>query len=178
MKNHILVFLLLIFAKSFAQNNVISEISLSKKLLIAEIKNNKIHLKVDADEFIKTYNKEAYLQKQVIKNLEVIVDYTMGDFHEKYYYLHLWSEYHKIDVARWLFVEGNNLYIDFSNDPEIYTYKDLYISCEGFGKCSPHLFIVEDEYFWNCEETVTECKPFVEGDSKNRCQTSKTIFSD
>lgn len=170
---------LLIILLSFHSINLASqskEISFDGKLLVGKIKNGKPKLLINKKDFINTVNKEFYKNDAIIDNVEVIQKYTLGGKKIKYFYVEFSSSKRKdLHIVRWLCNYDDQLYFDKSNNPDIYTYVDLFIICEGDEKCRPRLFYMgENDLGWSCREfigCVTEEEALV-----NKCTQGNAAF--
>ncbi len=173
---YIALFILSFF--SIAAVSQSSEISLREKCLIGKITNGKPKLAVNAKELIRKVNKEFYTTEDIIDEAAIIENYTLGGQKIKYYYVEFSSSKRKdLHIVRWLCNYNGELYFDKSNNPDIYTYIDLFIICEGNEKCRPRLFYMgNEELNWSCREfigCVTEEEAKI-----NKCTQSNSIASD
>lgn len=83
---------------------------------------------INKKDFINTVNKEFYKNDAIIDNVEVIQKYTLGGKKIKYFYVEFSSSKRKdLHIVRWLCNYDDQLYFDKSNNPDIYTYVDLFI---------------------------------------------------
>lgn len=170
-------YLILVF--SFYSINVLSqskEISFEDKLLIGELKKDKPKLLIDKQQLIATINKEFFKKKSVIDQIKIIEEFTLGGKKIKYYYAEFSSSERKdLHIVRWLCNYDGLLYFDKSNNPDRYTYVDLFITCEGNEKCRPRLFYIgEDDFGWSCREfigCVTEEEALI-----NKCKQGNGAF--
>lgn len=176
MKAILSLLLIIIPVLSSTSQTKSDSVSLTEKLLVGKLHKDKVEITLDTAKFITLYNNEVYEGEFVIDELFIISAITKGDQQIKYYYLQLSSKSGKVNVARWLFVVNDSLYIDFSQDTDVFTYQDLYITCEGQGDCTPNLFIIGDEYIWGCQEDITKCEDIVEVNDPIFCTTKKTAF--
>lgn len=152
------------------------EISFDSKLFVGKIKNGKPKLLINKKDFINAVNKEFYKNDPIIDNIEVIQKYTLGAKKIKYFYVEFSSSKRKdLHIVRWLCNYDDKLYFDKSNNPDIYTYVDLFIICEGDEKCRPRLFYMgENDLGWSCREfigCVTEEEALV-----NKCTQGNAAF--
>jgi hypothetical protein len=131
------------------------EISFDTKLLVGKLENNKPKLVLNKKDLIKAINKELYKSENMINKVTIMQQYTLGGRKIKYYYVEFSSSKRKdLHIVRWLCNYEGELYFDKSNNPERYTYMDLFIACEGDKKCRPRLFDLGDDFSWSCKEFI------------------------
>lgn len=170
---YFLIFLVSIYSLSMLSQS--KEISFENKLLVGKLKNDKPKMVVNKKNFINAINRELYENKRVIDKVEIIQRYTLGGRKIKYYYVEFSSSKRKnLHIVRWLCNYEGELYFDKSNNPEKYTYMDLFIACEGSEKCRPRLFDLGDDFGWGCREfigCVTEEEALI-----NKCTHSNIVL--
>lgn len=156
------------YSQSHVTNS--NQIQLGEKLLIGEVIKNDTRVLIDKDNFITEINKVFFKGQVIIDNLQINADYSIGDKKIKYYYLSLTSSNRSVTIVRWLFNYNGKLFIDNVPDREIFTYQDLYVTCEGNENCKPKLFELGKGFSWSCKDFVG-CQP---GEEPVPCKQSNT----
>jgi hypothetical protein len=169
-------FLILLSFYSFTVICQTKEISFEGKLLVGKLKNNgNPKLLLNKKDFINALNREHYENEKILDKVKIIQAYMIGGKKSKYYYVEFSSSKRKdLHIVRWLCNYEGELYFDKSNNSEKYTYKDLFVACEGNEKCRPRLFDLGNDFGWSCREFIG-C--VIEEEAKvNKCSQSNIIL--
>lgn len=166
-----LALILTISCSTLSQN----VINLEDDMLVGKIDNNKRILLLNEKMYLKEINKAFFQDKSVIDKIEILHDTIIGSNIE-YNYISLTSSIKKnYTIVRWLSMENNRLFFKASTNSEVFTYEDLYVSCEGNESCKPRLFDIDNNYIWSCREA-----PMCVTDEEavfNPCEQGNTGFT-
>lgn len=170
---YLLIFIVLTSCSISSKKSSEKSILEKEKLFVGELINDSIAIRIDKANFIKEINHSMFKDENIIDELTIKTNYTLGDKKVKYYHLNLSSSKKKLNIIRWLFNRDGKLYIDKSPE-EGFTYADFYMTCEGIEGCKPRLYIYDSEYSWGCRDFLG-CVTEEEAES-NRCSQSATVF--
>lgn len=148
MKVIILIISYLLTSVSFSQNKAKSEI-------IGQITNKEIIITGDTLQLKNNILQHFKNDSLGLPNftVQIIQSKTFGEVIEDYYFVLLQDKNRKINVAKWLEKEGNDLILisKFENDNY---WQVLLTACIGEGDCFPQLAVVNSEKTWACGQAL------------------------
>lgn len=140
---------------------------------IAELKDNAIRFTVDTVAYKKMLSENLNIKDRKVSydKIEITQGVTLGS-KRKFYFLQMTAANSRIKVARW--VELRNKIFYTNDNPEAEDpFEQIYLTCEGDGNCSPHVFEDKGMRMWGCSEIVG-CNA-KEGEEP-KCITSQSLF--
>jgi hypothetical protein len=139
------VFLLLIAVSLYSQDK--------KNIPFAELREGKVIYKVDTITYKKTLSEKLLPGRNVTFNkIEIRRQLTLGTGLEFYYFL-LQTENEEIKVAKWLNRTNDVFYINDELE-EGDLCEQMYLICEGKGKCYPNVYEDGTMRLWGCSDIV------------------------
>lgn len=171
----LLLFLSVFFINKSDSSVNVKEYDLTKKTVVAKIKDNTINIVVDKEAFIQAINKSVQSEHSSVNSMQVLKGIAFNDSEKEFYYMLFSSNTKNVNVVRLLHNKNGKLIMEndtFTEEGQYLEYS-YFVSCEGVDSCKPTMFYEEGELMWACGESRVCLTP--EEAKKNPCTKSTSI---
>ncbi|GGB77796.1 hypothetical protein GCM10007424_17350 [Flavobacterium suaedae] len=174
----LLLFLSVFFINKSDSALTHKEYDLTKKTVVAKIKNNTIDIVVNKDAFIQAINNSMLvdINENPVNSMQVLKGTAFNDSKKEFYYMLFSSDVTNFNLVRLLHNKNGKLIMKNENSlgEEDYLSYSYFVSCEGVDSCKPTMFYEEGKLMWACGESRACLTP--EEAKKNPCTKSTSII--
>lgn len=174
----LLLFLSVFFINKSDSPVNVKEYDLTKKTVVAKIKDNTINIVVDKEAFIQAINNSMLvdINENPVNSMQVLKGTAFNDSKKEFYYMLFSSDATSFNLVRLLHNKNGKLIMQndtFTGEGQYLGYS-YFVSCEGVDSCKPTIFYEKGELMWACGESRACLTP--EEAEKNPCLKSTSVI--